>query len=217
MEVETYTGGPFQENGYLAVCSATGKAIVIDPGAWAPRLAGKIREEEIDVAAIVLTHAHLDHVEGVPAIREVTDAPIHLHPTDRPLYDGADRQAAAFGIPFKGPLPPPEKSLGHAQIFRFGQEELRVREAPGHAPGHVILISDAHRLAFVGDVVFMGSIGRTDLPGGDFQQLMASIREEVLSLPDDFRLLTGHGPETTVGQERAGNPFLRPNLRGGFA
>jgi len=217
LKVRTYTGGPFQENGYLALCEATGKGIVIDPGAWAARLANDIRDEGLEIDAIVLTHAHLDHVEGIPAIREVTDAPIHLHPLDRPLYDRAGEQARAFGLPFEGPLPVPEKTLAHAQIFRFGEVELRVREAPGHAPGHVILVCPEAGIAFVGDVVFMRSIGRTDLPGGNFQELMQSIREEVLTLPDETRLLTGHGPETTVEQERLGNPFLAPNYRGGFA
>ena len=217
MKVETFSGGPFQENGYLARCPETGAAIVIDPGAWAPRLAERIQEEEMEIEAIVLTHAHLDHVEGIPAIRKVTPAPIYLHPRDQPLYARAEDQAKAFSIPFRGPLPPPDRALAHAQLFRFGNVELRVREAPGHAPGHVILVAQEEGLAFVGDVVFKGSIGRTDLPGGDFQQLLQSFREEVLTLPDETRLLTGHGPETTVGEERTGNPFLIPQFRGGFA
>jgi hydroxyacylglutathione hydrolase len=216
MRVHTFSGGPFVENCYVAVCEETGEAIAIDPGAAAVQMAGLLADEEIDLRAIVLTHAHLDHIEGIPRILEVAAVPIHLHPADRPLYDRAGAQAAAFGLPVPT-LPPPDRELVPGEAFSFGACSLDIRFTPGHAPGHVILHSPDDGLAFVGDVVFQGSIGRTDLPGGDFRTLMESIREQVLTLPDDTRLFTGHGPPTTVGHERVGNPFIAPHYGGEFA
>jgi hydroxyacylglutathione hydrolase len=134
--------------------------------------------------------------------------PIFLHEQDRPLYDAVDMQARAFNLESVGPLPPPTDSMAHGEVLEFGSCRFQIRHAPGHAPGHVILYLEEEDLAFVGDVVFLGSIGRADLPGGDYHQLMESIRTQVLTLPDDTRLLSGHGPETTVGWERRTNPFL---------
>ena len=209
MQIRTFAGGDFQENGYLAVSGEHGPGIVIDPGAVAPSMARVIREEGIGVEAIVLTHAHLDHVEGIPAIREVApDAPIYLHEGDRRLYENVDAQARAFHLPLVGPLPPIDRELVPGEDFLFGETRLEIRFAPGHAPGHVILYSEEDGVAFVGDVVFQGAIGRADLVGGNLHQLMDSIRTKVLTLPDETRLLSGHGPETTVGWERRTNPFL---------
>jgi hydroxyacylglutathione hydrolase len=217
LEVRLFSGGPFAENGYLLRCRATGEAAVVDPGYPGGKMAGAIRDEGLPVVAVYLTHAHLDHVEGIPRIREVTDAPIHLHPADRLLYDRAGDQAAAFGMSLPGPLPPPDRELVPGTLVPVGEVEMEVRFTPGHAPGHVIFNVPSAGLALVGDVVFAGSIGRTDLPGGDMQQLLASIREQVLTLPDETVLFTGHGPETTVGRERRGNPFLAPNFGGNLA
>ncbi len=209
IRIETFAGGDFSENGYLVVCGEKGPGIVIDPGASASSMAETIRERAIPIEAIVLTHAHLDHVEGIPAIREVAPgAPILLHPDDHRLYNAVDLQARAFNLPLVGPLPPPDGELLPGEEFSLGECRFQIRHAPGHAPGHVILYSQEEAVAFVGDVVFLGSIGRADLVGGDFYQLMESIRTQVLSLPDDTRLLSGHGPETTVGWERRTNPFL---------
>jgi glyoxylase-like metal-dependent hydrolase (beta-lactamase superfamily II) len=217
MRILTFAGGPFAENGYLAVCPATGAAVVVDPGAEAGEMLAAIDRQEARLEAILLTHAHVDHVEGVPAIREAWPlAPIVLHQADRPLYEGFPRQAEAFGMPARE-LPPPDRSWSHGEEFRFGECRFQVRHAPGHSPGHVILVSEAHGVALVGDVIFRGSIGRADLPGGDFRVLMRSIREQVLTLPDPVRLLPGHGPETTVGAERRGNPFLIPHYGGELA
>lgn len=216
MDIRAFPGGPFVENGYLVVCGESGAGVVIDPGATAGEIAAAIRDGGVEVEAVLLTHAHLDHVEGLAEIRAVTSAPVFLHPDDRPLFDRLPEQAAMFGLEAQDPAPP-DRELASDQEIVFGSCRLRVRVAPGHAPGHVILVSDEEGVAFVGDVVFQGSIGRTDLPGGDFQRLMRSIREEVLTLPDDTRLLTGHGPETTVGRERTGNPFLIPHYGGELA
>jgi glyoxylase-like metal-dependent hydrolase (beta-lactamase superfamily II) len=167
-----------------------------------------VEEEGREIAAVLLTHAHLDHVEGVPVIRRSIRAPIYLHADDRRLYDAVETQARAFNLPSLGELPVPDKFMAHGDILTFGECNFEVRHAPGHAPGHVIFYSRDEGVAFVGDVVFRGAIGRADLVGGDFYQLMESIREQVLTLPDDTRLFTGHGPETTVGWERRTNPFL---------
>lgn len=218
MRVRPFAGGDFAENGYLLVCDEGGSAVVVDPGATSDRMADAIVSEELALEAVLLTHAHLDHIEGVHRIRAIApDVPILLHPDDLDLYAALPRQAAAFGLPMPEPQPPPTGPLQHGQRLTFGSCALEVRHAPGHAPGHVILVAEQDGLAIVGDVVFQGAIGRTDLPGGDFYTLMASIREQVLTLPDETVLWPGHGPATTVGDERVGNPFLVPHFGGRLA
>ena len=209
MEILTFTGGAFVQNTLLVVCDDGRTALLIDPGAATPDALAVVRDLDLDVAAILLTHAHLDHVEGVGVAKRDTKAPIHLHPLDRILYDNAPAQAAAFGVPCDD-LPPPDAQLVPGVNLAFGGTEFEVVFAPGHAPGHVMFVSVSEPVAIVGDVIFMGSIGRTDLPGGDYQVLMNSIRSQVLPMPSDTRLLPGHGPETTVGHERGTNPFLIP-------
>ncbi len=179
-------------------------------------MADAIEEAGGTLEAVVLTHAHLDHMEGVADLMERIPAPIWLHAADRPLYDSVTQQAAMFGYDVRVP-PPPDRELVGGQDFRLGDCVFEVRHTPGHSPGHVILYHEASASAFVGDVVFAGSIGRTDLPGGSWQELMASIREQVLTLPDDTELYTGHGPTTTVERERTTNPFLIPHHPGSRA
>ena len=215
MRILTFAAGAFAENSYLALC-ASGAAVVIDPGAAASRMVATLLEEGAQPEAILLTHAHLDHIEGVARVRREWAAPIFLHPDDLPLYQAVAQQATSFGIEVEA-QPPPENAFAHGDLFRFGDCRLEVRHAPGHAPGHVILYALEAGLAFVGDVIFQGSIGRTDLPGGDLYQLMQSIREQVLTLPDETRLYPGHGPDTTVGFERRTNPFLVPQYGGELA
>jgi len=216
MRVKVFTGGVFGENGFVATCEATKATVVIDPGASAPDMASYLATEGLKVQAILLTHAHLDHVEGLGVIRDFTDAPTYLHPLDRPMFDGLGQQAAMFGMPFPE-LDPPEKELADGEIFNFGDCSFEVSLTPGHAQGHVMFVSSEAGLVFSGDLIFMGSIGRTDLPGGNYQELFASIRSRVLTLPDETRLLSGHGPETTVGHERVSNPFLVPQYGGELA
>ena len=211
MVVRSFTGGAFAENSYLLVCAATRAAIVVDPGAATPQLLAEARRLGARVERIVLTHAHVDHVEGLSAAREETGAPVYLHPADTELYRNAPLQAQMFGLRMD-PLPPVDHPLAEGDAVRFGECELAVRFAPGHAPGHVILVGDG--VAMVGDVIFNGSIGRTDLPGGDLATLMRSIREQVLTLPDATTLHTGHGPDTTVGHERVSNPFITGTFGG---
>ena len=217
MQIRTFTGGGFGENAYLAICDVTGACVAVDPGAGAPMLVQALESEGLDLQAILLTHAHLDHIEGVSEVRAAApDVPIWLHPDDFELYRGVQRQAAMFGLSIDS-QPEPTDELVPGVSFYFGGCTFDISFAPGHAPGHVIFLSPADAIALVGDVVFQGSIGRTDLPGGDFQTLMASIRREILSLPDETLLYPGHGPATTVGRERLTNPFLTPHYGGELA
>ncbi len=203
--VRTFTGGPFTQNSYLVSCARTGSAILVDAGAAVPEAIEAARATGVTIESIVLTHAHIDHVDGLARAKRETGAPIYLHPADGPLYANAPMQAQWFGLSMEA-LPPVDHALAHGGTVTVGECTLAVRFTPGHAPGHVILVGDG--VALVGDVIFMGSIGRTDLPGGDLQTLMKSIREEILTLPDATTLYNGHGPPTTVGHERVSNPFI---------
>jgi len=203
--VRSFTGGVFAQNSYLLACASTNAAILVDPGAATPRMLAEAKRLGVAVEGIVLTHAHIDHVEGLPVAKAETGAPVWLHPADAGLYANAPEQARLFGVRVDA-LPPVDHALVPGEMVRFGECEMEIRFAPGHAPGHVILVGDG--VAMVGDVIFNGSIGRTDLPGGDLPTLMRSIREQVLTLPDATTLHTGHGPDTTVGHERVSNPFI---------
>jgi len=179
-------------------------------------MADFIERSQLQLAAILLTHAHIDHIEGIGKLIRRSEAPVYLHPDDRRFYDNAQLQAVQFGMAID-PLPEVDGALLHGHKLKFGGLGFEVRHVPGHSPGHVLLYAQDADLAFVGDVVFQGSIGRTDLPGGNYQELMRSIRQQVLTLPDNTLLYSGHGPPTTVGQERVTNPFLAPSFGGGLA
>ncbi len=216
LEILTFTSQAFAENAYLVRCTRTGDWAAIDPGAEAPAMADAVESAGGSLVAIILTHAHLDHLEGVAALVRRIPAPIYLHPADRPLYDAAEEQGEMFGYRVESP-PPPDVELRAGETLRIGRCEMEVRHAPGHSPGHVVLYSPEAGVAFVGDVVFHDGVGRTDLFGGSATELFRSIREQVLTLPDQTRLYSGHGPVTTVGRERRVNPFLSPNFPGGLA
>ena len=216
MEIRCFTGGDFAQNGYVASCEATGQCVIVDPGAAAPDMVAAVKEEAGEVTAVLLTHAHFDHVEGLGVIRDYIDVPAYVHPADRAMFDNLPAQAAMLGLS-SPQLDPPERELEDRQTFRFGETAFKVIHAPGHSPGHVIFQAHHDALALVGDLLFAGSVGRTDLPGGDYQALFRSIRQHVLTMPDETRLFTGHGPATTVGHERTTNPFLIPNYGGELA
>jgi hydroxyacylglutathione hydrolase len=172
--------------------------------------------DDLTIEAILLTHAHVDHVEGLPALKEATDAPIWLHAADTRLYEHAAHQAAMFGMRV-GELPDIDAELKDGEQIEVAEIAFEVRHVPGHSPGHVILYIAEAQAALVGDVIFQGSIGRTDLMGGNFEQLIRGIREKVFTLPPETVLHTGHGPSTTVEHEKATNPFLVPHYGGGLA
>jgi len=210
-------GGAFAQNTYLAWRPGSPTAVAIDAGTAVTQLIATLEAERLELAAILLTHAHLDHIDGVAALkRHAPKAPIYLHPDDQLFYDHVQAQAAQFGVRVE-PLPAVDARYDLNAPLEVAGIPFDLAHVPGHAPGHVQLYVRDAGVAFVGDVVFQGSIGRTDLPGGDYQMLMRSIREHVMTLPDPTTLYPGHGPETTVQQERALNPFIAPMYGGSFA
>ena len=205
--VHAHVVGVFAENSYVIGHAASGKGVLVDPGGEVPLLLRGAAEAGLDIEAIWLTHAHIDHVAGVREAVERTGAPVWLHPDDRFLYDAAPQQGAAFGVPID-PLPEPDRELKPGNNLALGRLEIEVLHVPGHSPGHVAFWIPAARAVFSGDCLFAGSIGRTDLPGGDHETLMASIGNELLPLGDDVAVYSGHGPLTSIGEEKATNPFL---------
>jgi hydroxyacylglutathione hydrolase len=208
LEIKTYVLGPVQTNSYLVADVNSGSAVVIDPAWDGHTFIEAARENSWTIDQIWLTHAHFDHMAGAGAIvTGVSPRPgLALHPGDLPLYK------IQGGAPFFGmsidPGPEPDMLLSHGQELKIGESRFIVRYTPGHTLGHVIFQNAEEKLVFSGDLIFLGSVGRTDLPGGSHATLISSIREHILHLPDDTRLLSGHGPETTVGQEKQWNPFL---------
>ncbi len=211
MRVVSAAAPPFFKNGFLVSCETTGDAVLIDPGDEAPQLVEAARVSGATVRAILLTHAHLDHVTGVDIAKAAFDVPIWLHKDDLFLYDGIVEQGRMFGLDVRQ-QPPVDRLYDLSTPIEFGRQVVRVRHTPGHCPGGVCLVigpaDSAGIELFVGDTLFAGSIGRTDLPGGDYETLMASIREVLLRFPDPTPVHPGHGPDTTIGTERATNPFL---------
>jgi glyoxylase-like metal-dependent hydrolase (beta-lactamase superfamily II) len=205
-EVACLTNGVFAENTYLVADPDSREAVIIDPGEEADLILARLAHERWTPRAVWLTHAHLDHVAGVARVKEETGVPVLLHPLDRRLYDAAPKQAAMFGLSCDAP-PAPDAELADGQRVSVGACTFEVLHTPGHSPGSVTFAG--HGLAFTGDALFAGSIGRTDLPGGDMETLARSIRQRLYTLPDDTVVWSGHGPETTIGREKRTNPFVR--------
>jgi hydroxyacylglutathione hydrolase len=204
MIVSTITVGPFAENCHLLVDDASRAAVLVDPGDEGPRIVDAVRSAGATLQAIWLTHGHLDHIGGIAAVHREWKVPVHLHPLDRPLYDRGAQQAAVYGIPFESP-PAPDRELADGDRLALGTHTFTVLHLPGHAPGHVAFLGNG--LLFSGDVLFAGSIGRTDLPFSNPAHLEASLAR-LASLPPETLVHAGHGPNTTVGEEMQTNPFL---------
>ncbi len=209
MNVETFTVGAFQENCYLIVDDRSRKAVIVDPGGEGERLVEAIEKSGAELEAIWITHAHVDHVGAIASIKRRWDVPVYLHPADRRLYEAASRQAEVYGVPFEEP-PPPDREFADGQRLELGDAEFTVMHAPGHAPGHVVIHGQG--MALVGDCLFAGSIGRTDLPFSSPPHLAESLKK-IADLPPETVVYPGHGMETTIAEERLSNPFLNGTAR----
>jgi hydroxyacylglutathione hydrolase len=198
----------FEQNSTLLWCKRTRRGAVVDPGGDIPRIMDAARAAGVTVDKILLTHGHIDHAGGAQALSEQWDIPIEgPHPDDEFLLTQLPDQASLFGFPPCSACRP-DRWLSHGDVIHFGQITLDVLHTPGHTPGHVAFFHPGSRLACVGDVLFAGSVGRTDFPRGDYDQLLRSINNTLLTLGDDVRFIPGHGPTSTFGYERRHNPFL---------
>lgn len=212
LEIQMLTLGPVQTNAYLVADSEQGAAVVIDPAWDGAYIANAAQESGWEIQAIWLTHAHFDHLGGVAELadrvkeRGESSFRIGLHDNDMVLWEKKGG-APSFGMDID-PGPRPDLFFQHGQQLHLGRHRFQVRYAPGHTPGHVMFYCEQEKVLFSGDVLFQGGIGRTDLPGGDHQTLLHSIQTQILPLPDQTRVYSGHGPPTTVGRERERNPFL---------
>jgi len=197
--------GPLAENAYIVEHVATRKGVVVDPGDEGEEILSRIAERGITLDKILLTHGHFDHVGAVRTLRDRTGARVHVHAEEVGRMRTANRQGGMFGLSVENP-PAPDVLVREGDVVVLGDQEFRVLHTPGHTPGHVTFLTG--EMAFVGDLIFAGSIGRTDLPGGSFDDLIRAVREKIFTLPDRTVLFPGHGPATTVGEEKRSNPFF---------
>lgn len=213
MLIESRAVAPFFKNGFVVACERTREAVFIDPGDEVDELLSFIAKHGLNVRHILLTHAHVDHITGVAAAKRALGAPVSLHRDDLFLYEDVVEMGAMFGLRVE-PQPPVDRFYEAGQVIAFGACEVSVHHTPGHCPGGVCLrvveSGKAGQDLFVGDTLFAGSIGRTDLPGGDLATLLQSIRSVLFAFGDDAVVHPGHGPDTTIGHERRTNPFLIP-------
>ena len=199
---------PLQQNCTIVWCAKTKKAAVIDPGGEIPRLLGALEAQGLTLEKIWVTHGHLDHAGGTAELKERTGVPVEgPHPDDQFWIDDIEQSGARWGLPGARSFTP-DRWLGDGDTVQLGETEFEVFHCPGHTPGHVIFFNREARFAQVGDVLFKGSIGRTDFPRGNFEQLIASITQKLWPLGDDVAFVPGHGPMSTFGQERKSNPFV---------
>jgi len=207
--VTQITVGAFQENCYLVADPGTDALAIVDPGSEADRIIAEIEATGRKPEAIWITHAHVDHIGAIAPVKKKWNVPVWLHPLDEPLYRVGGRQAQLYGIPYDEP-PPPDRSFNEGESVKLGTLELSVIHAPGHAPGHVVI--HGYGNALVGDCLFAGSIGRTDLPFSNAAQLAESL-QRIVALPVETIVHPGHGDSTTIGEERISNPFLNGTAR----
>jgi hydroxyacylglutathione hydrolase len=206
MIVETLVVSPFATNCFLVGCPETKEGIVIDPGDDAEAILARARELGLAVKTIVLTHGHVDHVCAAGGVKEATGAEILMHADDVAQLEHGREMAAMFGW-FVGRTARPDRTIAEGDAVKAGTLSFEVLHTPGHSPGSLTLRGEG--CAFVGDLIFAGSIGRCDLPGGSERVLLKAVRDKIFVLPDETRLYPGHGPETTVGEEKASNPFFQ--------
>ena len=211
MILEMLTVGPFQENCYVIGDEETGAGALIDPGDEAARIALAVEQTGLEIGQILVTHAHIDHVGAVAALVDEYACPVLMHAEAEPMLQQLPTQAMMMGLRF-GKVPTVDRHIEDEEVLEIGGLRLKSLYTPGHASGHLAFYLADEGLVLSGDALFAGSVGRTDLFGGDMDLLMRSINERLLTLPDETRVLSGHGPETTIGEERAHNPFLGGGL-----
>src|SRR3712207_1492805 len=211
MILETLTVGPFQENCYVIGDETTGTGALVDPGDEATRIALAVEQTGLEIGEILVSHAHIDHVGAVGALADEYACPVLMHAEAEPMLQQLPTQAMMMGLRF-GKVPAVDRHIEDEDVLEVGGLGLRSLYTPGHAPGHLAFYLEGEGLVLAGDALFAGRVGRTDLFGGDMEVLLRSISERLMTLPDETRVLPGHGPETTIGAERANNPFLREGL-----
>jgi hydroxyacylglutathione hydrolase len=212
MQVFVIPVTPFFQNCTILRCEQTGKSAVVDPGGEIERILEAARQNEAEIEKILVTHGHIDHVGGVADLADRLKVPVEgPQREDQFWIDALPQQSKQFEVPSARPFVP-DRWLEQGDIVSFGNIELKVHHCPGHTPGHVIFFQADLRLAFVGDVLFKGSIGRTDFPRGDYATLIQSIRLQLWPLGDDITFIPGHGPASTLGEERRTNPFVADDV-----
>jgi hydroxyacylglutathione hydrolase len=211
MILEMLTVGPFQENCYIIGDEGSGVGALIDPGDEAPRIAMAVEATGLEIGSVVVTHAHIDHVGAVAALVDEYSCPVLMHAEAEPMLNQLPAQAMMMGLRF-GKVPTVDRHVEDEEGLEVGELKLHSLYTPGHAPGHLAFYAQDEGLVLSGDALFAGSVGRVDLPGGSMEVLMRSIEERLLTLPDETTVYPGHGPRTTIGNERASNPFLQGGM-----
>jgi hydroxyacylglutathione hydrolase len=212
MILERLTVGPFQENCYVIGDEQSGEGTIVDPGDEAARIALAVEQTSLDIGRILITHAHIDHVGAVAALVDEYACPVLMHAEAEPMLRQLPTQAMTMGLRF-GKVPAVDRYIEDEEVLEVGGLRLESLYTPGHAPGHLAFYLESEGLVLSGDALFAGSVGRTDLFGGDMNLLMRSINERLMTLPDETMVLPGHGPQTTIGDERNHNSFLMGGLR----
>ena len=211
MILEKIIVGPFQENCYVVGDEDTGSAALIDPGDEATRIALAVEQTNLEIGQIILTHAHIDHIGAVAQLADEYACPVLIHAEAEPMLKQAPTQAMMMGLKFSK-VPNVDRHIEDEEVLEVGGLSLRSLYTPGHAPGHLAFYIESEGVVLAGDALFAGSVGRVDLPGGSMEVLMKSIQERLLTLPDETVVHPGHGPETTIGNEKSYNPFLQGGL-----